>query len=239
MTALRRIFTATALVAMASSAAMADSISFSHTTVSQEAPFIDTFSIPGFDTSLGTLNSVTIQLAYTTTAELDVFNATGVPQAFTEGYASSPLTLNGLDGLSLTTNAVAGPIDGVANPGETPFPGLSGGGTLTITVPDSDFSAFEMPPAASTYSVEGAAGSFNGSSVAGVFFGGSASAGGVTTVTYDYGAPIASVPEPTAMALLGSVLVALRLLQRFLQPKATGVASGDIGDIAQNCPRKK
>jgi uncharacterized protein YkwD len=49
MTALRRIFTATALVAMASSAAMADLISFSHTTPSQAAPFTDTFTLPGFD----------------------------------------------------------------------------------------------------------------------------------------------------------------------------------------------
>jgi hypothetical protein len=217
MTALRRIFTATALVAMASSAAMADLISFSHTTPSQAAPFTDTFTLPGFDASLGTLNSVTIQLAYTTTAELDVVNVTGAPQAFTDGTATTFLTLAGPDGLALTTNAVAGPINGVADPGETSFPGLTGGGTLTITVPDGDFSAFEIPPAASTdsYSVEGALGSYNGSSVDGVFFGGSASAGGISTVTYDYTAPVSSVPEPTAMALLGSVLVALRLRHRF------------------------
>jgi hypothetical protein len=58
MTTLRNILTATALVAMASFAAKAETVSFSHTTASQTTtnagqakPFTDTFTLHNFDAS--------------------------------------------------------------------------------------------------------------------------------------------------------------------------------------------
>jgi hypothetical protein len=215
MTTLRRVLTATALAAMASSVAMANSIDFSHTTPSTTSPFTNSFSLANFNTALGTLTSVTITLAYSTTGEVDIFNDTSSNQTFTNAESSVPLTLTGPDGLSQTVDAVAGPISGTVVPGENKFPGLTGTGTLTINVPSADFGAFEIPPSATTdtYSVAGNMGTFSGMSVTGVFFGGEAVAGGVTTVTYDYVIPSAT-PEPTTMVMMGAALVGLGLLRK-------------------------
>jgi len=223
MTTLRRIFTTAALAVIASSVAMADSISFSHVTATQAGGFTDTFSLPNFDATLGTLTSVTIALTYTTTGEVDIFNSTGTPQAFTNAKSSIPLNLTSTEplplGLTTSVNAVAGPINGVANPGFNAFPGLTGSGTLSITVPVGDLSAFEIPPSASTdtYTVSTSAGTYSGSQTSGtggVFFGGSSTAGGTTVVTFDFTPATTSTPEPATMALMGGALFGLGLLGR-------------------------
>lgn len=195
---------------------MANSISFSHTTASTTSPFTDTFSLANFNTSLGTLTSVTITLAYSTTGVVDIFNGTGVVQNFTDAESSVPLTLDGPAGLTQTVDAVAGPISGMAGPGSNSFPATPGTGTLTIDVPTADFADFEIPPSASTdsYSVIGNTGTYSGNSVTGVFFGGSAIAGGTTTVTYDYTVPTNGTPEPTTLVLMGGALVGLGLFRK-------------------------
>jgi hypothetical protein len=216
VTTLRNILTTTALIVTASSAATADSVSFSHTTAQQSAPFVDTFSLPNFDTTLGTLDSITITLAFATTVEVDILNATGSPQAFTNAVASTPLTLSAIDGQSLTTESFAGFIDGVAPPGESANPGLTDSGSLTIGPPVSDFTDFEISPSASVNSLTVSAGPsiFNGTAPVGVYFSGSVIAGGVSTITYDYTEPGSSTPEPATMALMSGALLSLGLICR-------------------------
>jgi hypothetical protein len=216
MTALRRILTATAFVTLASSAAMANVISFSHTTATTATPFSDTFTLSNFNTSLGTLTGVAVTLSYTTTGEVDVFNSTVSPQAFTNATSSVPLTLTAPAGLTSSANAVAGPINGVANPGFNAFTGIPGSGTLTVNVLPANFLSFEIPPAAltSSFTVAAGTGLFSGNSVQGVFFGGSATAGGTTTVTYTYTVPSSGAPEPATAALMGGALIGLGLLRK-------------------------
>jgi hypothetical protein len=114
MTLARRILTAAALVAMAGSSAVADSIQYTHITTSTSAPFTDNFALNNFDTTLGTLTGVVVTLDYSTTGEVDIFNSNGALQVFTNASSSIPLSLNGPDGLTSNTNAVAGPFSGSA-----------------------------------------------------------------------------------------------------------------------------
>ena len=216
MTILRRAFTATTLIALASSAAIADSVSFSHTTPSTLATFTDPFTLSNFDTALGTLDSVTITFAYTATASVGIIDTTGVPQPFTGATASIPLTLSGPDGLTpVTFDVTAGPFAGTAvGFGPDVIAGPTDVGTLTIDVPIADFADFENPPNSipDSYSVLTSDGTYSGSETSGAggeFFGGSAVAGGVTTVTYVY---TAAAPEPATMALMGGALLGLGLL---------------------------
>ena len=117
MAILNKIPVAILLAMTAGSAAFANSISFSHTTATQTGVYTDAFTLNSFDPSLGTLTGVQIQLAYTETGEVDIFNFGSSAQSFTNAVSSLPMIINGPDSLFAVTNVAAGPFSGNAAPG--------------------------------------------------------------------------------------------------------------------------
>jgi hypothetical protein len=189
---------------------------FSHTTPTATVPFTDSFTLPKFDTSLGTLTGITITLSTSVTAEVDIFNATGSPAAFTNATATIPVTLTSPTETVSTTTTATTPT-GIAAPGFSAFPGLTSNTSSTVTVALANFGQYEgVGGGSASYSAAFSGGSYSGSSIPGVFFGGTATAGGITSITYTYSP--AAIPEPASMAMvvigLGGVFAARRYRRR-------------------------
>jgi len=198
------------LVAMSASASAA-TVSYSHTTPTSAAPFTDNFTLQKFDTTLGALTGILINFSTATTAEVDVFNSTGVAQNFTNATAVVPLSLTGPAGATVNANATAGPISGVANTGFNAFTGITGNSSASLTILPGNFAAYSgIGTTTAAFSVVAGTGTFSGTSIPGVFFGGSATAGGSSSITYTY---TTGTPEPATMGLLGSALLGLGFLK--------------------------
>jgi hypothetical protein len=231
MTTLRGIFMTAALFSVSGSGATAATISFSHVTADMDittdtseptkkspppfAPFDhDIFTLPDFNTVMGTLTGVAITFEYDAIGELNVRKVSGKSQDFTNATLDVPLTLSGPDGLTVSGDAVSGPISGVAKSLSLRFPDLRITDTLTINVPFVDFAAFEVPPAAGadTFAVSGRIPLARAETSLGLVFSGIVGASGTSTITYTYDEP--TVPEPAPMALMGGALLGFGLLRK-------------------------
>jgi hypothetical protein len=165
-----------------------------------------------FNNLLGTLTGVTIGLDSVNTGDVSIYNSTGLTQAFSNATATEPVTVTGPDSLSATATGNASIASGTVAPGLNNFPGLPASASSSVSVPNADLPAFEGVSDI-TLSVYANGGTYGGSSVSGVFFGGSFTSTGDVVVTYDYTAP--AVPDGGLTAgLLGSALVGLGALRR-------------------------
>jgi hypothetical protein len=183
--------------------------SFSHTTVDQAIPFTDTFTLPKFDTSLGTLTGVTLTLAIHGTAEVDVTNPSqSVAMPFSDATATLPVTGTGPDGSFIPLSLSAGPLSGTAPPGATTgFPGTATDMSNSISIAPANFSFYEgLGSLSASFSTAADNGTFSGSAASGVSFTGSATVGGQLTVTYSF---TAATPEPSSIVLAGLGVVGL------------------------------
>jgi hypothetical protein len=173
-------------------------------------------TINPFNTSLGTLTSVTLQL---TGVGGDVF-PTQYNNSATQLPFDTSLTTISMSYLELLSTTVlvqvqqaSGACGGEANPGAnswctpTTFTGLS-----SAVLPDTNLSYYETGSTV-TLAGKGAAvdSSGNGDSSF-IYFGGAGAIGGVLTVTYNYTG--GSIPEPTTMALLGAGMIGLAAISR-------------------------
>ncbi len=178
-------------------------LNFTATIATGSVPFSTSVSLPTFDSTLGTLTSITLKVTNNTTAEVDVFNNTGTSQGFTNGSASIPVTLTGLDSTSATASAIATVASGTVAAGQIgKFPGITATSTGSQTVPTANFTQYETVGGLNAnFTASAGNGTYSGVATPGVFFSGSATSGGTAEIIYTYTS--ASVPEPATLALLG------------------------------------
>jgi hypothetical protein len=209
--------TLTVVAALALSAASHAQVIVQTFTVPQQAvSFNQNITFNKFDTSLGVLNSVTLSLNTSVTAEIDVFNLSGKAQTFSNATASVPVKITGPDGTNFTVTSVAGPISGSVSSlvGITPFIG-NATATGNTTVAPANFGNYSGWGGGNlTVTFAGLGGTYSGKAPSYVFFGGSANAGGTLTLTYNY-TKIQPIPEPgaatfLAAGVLGSVGMVIR-----------------------------
>ena len=194
-------------------AAPAAFVEYSTALAPNPTPFSTTFSVPLFDSHLGTLSSVTLSLVSNIVGRIDVFNNLSTTQSFTNAFATIPVTVTSHtpDATSVTAVAISLVPSGTATPGFpiTSFTGIASTASNAVHVSPADFAAYVgLGSGSALFTAASNGGSYGGTSLPGLFFGGSAVADGNFTVRYDYDA-VSAVPVPAAALLLGSGVLSL------------------------------
>lgn len=190
------------------------------------SPFSAPLTFNKFDTSLGTLNAVTLILNENGTVTSQVYNF-GAASSYVNASESGTVTVVGPDSstisTSLSTTASSGSISAgsFTNVTQVTAGTVTGSAaTSTNNVALANFGAYEGT-AGTTFTVDAVASlSTTGTSPSGtVAFGGTANVGGSLEIVYSFTAPSTSaIPEPASFAMvvlgLGGVFAARRFRHR-------------------------
>jgi hypothetical protein len=197
------VATSCMLVTAAKADVLNYSVSYGSSNAPLSAPFSGTYSLPTFDTTLGTLTSVSLNLSSFDIVSAEIINFSNTPQSYGGASATLPITVTALDGLNTTSTGSASYGAGIANAGPfviTVLPGQATADTASATL-NSGFSDFEtiggqlfnlsIASGAGQYSISDAPSSLAVS--------GAGTSYGTVSVQYNF----TPVPEPTTLALAG------------------------------------
>jgi hypothetical protein len=188
-----------------------------------------TVSVPTFDTTLGTLNSVTITLLGDVTSNGNLTNTTGSSQASITGYtASTVIRLLPVGYSGGFTNFATGPaaLTTVApNLINVAFQTLNAGASIAFNVTDAQSTAsFTAISGLGTYETAGAGSVlfplFTTTSTSSNETGGNlilnqtTAAFAEVTITYNYTTPAVDAPEPASLGLFAAGLACLGAVRR-------------------------
>jgi hypothetical protein len=193
------------LMVGAAGSARADFITQTFTHVASTVPYTFNFAANQFNPASGTHQSVTITETSTVTGFVNIVNINPVAEAFTNATAAVPVSLTGPAGLNITVTATTPAQSGTiaANtinpPLSLPGQALTVAATTTLTTPGALAPYIGTGANSLAFLFSAGTGTYTGSAVFGVFFGGSASADANITITYTF----QPVPEPASVALLG------------------------------------
>lgn len=177
-------------------------ISYTAQVAAQPTSFDEIVSLQKFDTSLGTLTGVTLSFTADVNAIVSVANFTGQTHPFTNAQVSIPFSVTGPDSSSASGTAVTSVGSGTIPPqvGPHDYPGTPTTASGQVDIPSSNWSSYQgVGVTFAEFHFIGSDGTFTGTSSNGVYFGGSAIAGGEVKITYEYQAT--TVPEPSSLAL--------------------------------------
>jgi hypothetical protein len=189
-------------------AARADVLDYSVSYGTPSAPLIATFSgtytLPTFNTSLGTLTGVSLTLNSFDVVSGEVFNPIGSAQSYTAESATLPVMVTALDGLTATATGSASYGAGIANAGPfviTILPGQASAPNASASL-SSGFSDYEgIAGQMFNLTVASEAGSYSIQNAGSLGGGGGGTSYGTVQVEYDF--TPSPTPEPSTMALAG------------------------------------
>jgi hypothetical protein len=214
--ALKGLFATGLSLAGAANAAM---VEYSTSFTSQPSAYSSPISLQLFNPSLGTLNRVVLSLSSNLTGGVQVYSTLAGSTAFANASSEVPVTVS----VSAPGNVsawVSGPARfsmaaGTAASGINQFKGSSSTAvSTTVNVEAYEFQDYTgTGTAQAMFSVGNGNGTYRGTGVPGLFFGGLAYADGLFSVKYTY-SDVSAVPLPAAGWLLLSGLVSMALLKR-------------------------
>lgn len=165
------------------------------------APTTASFSLPQFNTALGTLTGVEVDFTLNYQAVVDIVNFTGQAQSFTAS-SSVPIDMDTPSDPSLQLVLAAYSLSNSVGSAfaETPFAGPVQNGTFPFTPAPANFGPYEGN-GNNSYTLSYGNGTYSATFTpggTGAFVGGDANSSGSAEVTYTYTA----VPEPSTWSLI-------------------------------------
>jgi hypothetical protein len=214
---MKKLLAAAALAALSIGSAQADTVSFSDSFGLFTTNWTENLSLSKFDTSLGTLNSVTFTYGgmISTVFKLESLdNANANVTATANGTLTFGGPISDVLNISGSTSKLLSAFDGLID-----FGGTSGGSVGPVVGDNSKslmlvsgLGAFE---GVGTYDIlVAAAGLSNASGAGNLISQINTEAQADITVTYDYTKQTTNVPEPASMALVGLGMMGLAAIRR-------------------------
>ncbi len=181
-----------------------------------------TFS--AFNTSLGTLNSVTLQLTGVSGTVFPEQSNSSTTQTFT--FTSSVTTIfmqmAGPDSFLVEVTQGSASCGGSVGPRSTNECSATSFSSLSTTaLSDPNLSAYESGPVVVTASggTQDSSGTGSTGSSGKLFFGGDGTIGGTLTLIYNYTPPPPRIPEPATLLLMGGSLTVFGMMFRKRFPR--------------------
>lgn len=182
----------------AASTAWAASETFTTGVSNNNVGFTESLSLEGFNTNLGTLTAVELNLDLNTSSAVEIFDPSAMSESFSNASTESTVNLSGPDDLTLISQSFGAIVaTGTAKPGLTTEPATLG--TYDISVTPTNLAAYEVNGIQNlNFTISDPNETLGGTSPQNdLFFSGRDNLNGTVDIQYVY-----SVPEPSTWAMM-------------------------------------